>query len=382
MPVSAPRVLHIGVNNEFTRKRLWTKLVGLREQGYTICVACPSGEYDGSFLEKGFELYPIPFARTISPREDIESYFLLRKLFKKVHFDIMHTHNSKPGFIGRLAACGGAPMIKIHTLHGLPFYDGQPLLQFHFYKHLEKLSSRFCDLVLSQNRKDLDMMRAYNFGTMCDIDFEGNGVDIKGIDEQYAKTDTREMRSRLDLPPDAVVLVCLARLEPVKNQWDLIKAMPELVRRLGNVYLILAGYGHLSSNFGKLAKSLGIEDRVRMPGYIEDSLSLISLADVVVLLSKKEGISRFLMETMVCGKPIVASNTLGTNELIIPGTGHLVEIGDIEGFVDKVAYTVEHSEDAKQMIRNARCHIEKNFNETEVIQRIAGHYARLLEKRR
>lgn len=276
----------------------------------------------------------IPMTRRIDPAGDCRSIRLLRRVLRDERFDVVHTHTAKAGFIGAVAArWAGVPLV-VHTCHGLPFYAGQPRFHYHLYRSLEKLACRCRDHVFSQNRRDMeDCIRL--MGSKDRVSYEGNGVDAA-----WVRDTAREHleRARRDYPPGDLKLAMVSRLEPVKRVGDFLAVCQVLLRRGLRVSAVVAGEGPMQRKLESELLARGLAGHVRLTGWAPHAVSLLAIADIVVLTSEKEGIPRALMEAMALGKPVVATDVPGTQELVADGaTGVLTPLGRPDVMADAIA---------------------------------------------
>src|SRR5699024_10369552 len=152
-------------------KLMLNKLNGLKELGYDVHAITPPGQYEEDINNSGITFHSLPMEREISILKDMASILNMIKLLKKEKFDIVHTHSAKDGVIGRIAAKIAKVPIIIHTAHGLPFYEGQSKIRFTVYKFIEKMTGKTCDILLSQNKQDMDNLIRYNIGNKNNVFF-------------------------------------------------------------------------------------------------------------------------------------------------------------------------------------------------------------------
>ncbi|WP_025027144.1 glycosyltransferase family 4 protein [Caldalkalibacillus mannanilyticus] len=365
-----------------SHKILNDKLQLLSKKGYIIHVVSSKEGLD----EKSLESYPhlifryINMNRAINIKDDVVSIYSMYKLFKKEKYEIVHTHTAKAGIIGRIAArLAGIPLI-IHTSHGLPFYDGQTKMKYILYKNLEKLGSYFCDAIGSQNKFDLENIK--ELSPKKHLYYEGNGVDLDHLDDKYnaiSEKDLLEIRKGLGIGENTKVILMGARLEPIKDPEFLVHAIDLLNKKnIHDFVCLLAGNGPLENHIEQKITELNLQDRVKLIGFKKNIHPYIKLANIVVLTSQKEGIPRIIMESMSFKKPIVASDVIGTNELVIDTkTGYLVEYKDVSKLASSLEKLLNDDELCKQMGLNSRKRIEDEFTEQKVIERVDLIYRKL-----
>lgn len=367
-------------------KLLVDKLTILQKYGYDIDLISSREGFNEKLMNRyDFNLKFVHMNREINLTDDIRSIYNLVKLLKKEKYDIVHTHNAKAGIIGRVAGKIAKVPVVIHTSHGLPFYTGQRTLKFHLYKAIEKVGSWFCDAIGSQNLEDLDLMKKYMTSKLTY--YEGNGVDLDRLNNWEREIDTKKIqviKSKLGIPDSAKVILVGARFEPIKGHDFLLEGLDVLEKKYKSDFVcLLAGTGSLQEKIQGKINDLGLNKKVKIIGYKTDLYPYIKLADLIVLTSKKEGIPRIIMESMAFSKPVVATDVLGTRELVKHNTtGFLVPFNDQQLLAEKIMTLFTDEELSKKFGYNARNIIEQEFTEEIVAKRIDRIYKELLSRNR
>lgn len=376
------KVLHMSTIDFTIDKMLLDKISYLKSYGYDISFASSKGKYFNNITGAGFKFYPIEMSREINFIKDMASIFRAYKYLKKEKFTIVHTHTAKAGFIGRIAAkLAGVPVI-MHTSHGLPFYGGQGKLKYNIYLLLEKFASSLSDYVFSQNLEDVENMKQYKFKPKYGIGYEGNGVDTRKLDTEAKQFDNLKKRKELGISDDSIVIGYYARLEPVKGHMIFIDALKQVVANYPNIICLMAGKGYLEEEIKSYIKAKNLEKNIKFLGFREDIHEIINITDIVVLASEKEGIPRVLMESMYFKKPVVATNVLGTKELVIHGeTGLFVEYKDVKGLEEAIIRLLEDERLRLKMGQAGHERIKSEFTEEMVAKRIHDVYKDMLDKK-
>ncbi|MHC4394356.1 MAG: glycosyltransferase family 4 protein [Planctomycetota bacterium] len=306
---------------------------------------------------------PVEMARTIKPLADLKSIWQLYKILKRDKFDIVHSHTAKAGFITAIAAKMAKVPLICHTYHGLPFFDGQNRKACHLYRFFEKLACKFRDYIFTQNKRDLPECIKL-IGSTERVLFEGNGVDIEFV-KRSAKRQWDQATK--EYPGEGLRLALLSRLEPVKRIEDFFKVITKLRQDGLKVSCVIAGTGFLEGELKNRLVEMRLSDCINMVGFSDHPHSLIAASDIVVLCSEKEGIPRVLMEAMALQKPVVATDVLGTQELVSNGeTGFLVPLGYIGTIASKIKLLAEDVSLRKKM---GNCSLERvthNFNDIKI----------------
>ncbi|MCP3977877.1 MAG: glycosyltransferase family 4 protein [bacterium] len=320
----------------------------------------------------------VPLVRPISPLRDLRSLVALVRLLRRLRPDVLHTHAAKPGFLGAYAGrIAGVPRV-VHTYHGLPFYAGQSPFARRLIRALERRACRKRHHVLSQNRGDIPAISELVGGRP--VHHESNGVDVATL---------REERARHRHAGDAVWgegefrLLSISRLEPVKRVHDFVELIRILRSDGRRVSAAVAGPGRLHRSLEKLAADRGVVEHLRFLGWRADVCGLIDSADAVALCSEKEGVPRSLMEAMALGKPVVATDVVGTNELVLDGeTGYVTPLGDPSAMARRVASLIEDPQARARMGAAGRQRIEACFDDREIAARWRELYLQLCPRPR
>lgn len=277
-----------------------------KEQGWETWVAAKN-DYPDGVCEIPFcdHFINIDFARSPFSKQTIVAYRQLRGLFEEEHFDIVHTHTPVGSVLTRLAArdarVGGTKVI--YTAHGFHFYKGAPMINWVLWYPVEKLMSRFTDVLVTINHEDFE--RAKKFAH-CRVEYvPGVGVDLS----HFASVKCRDaMRRELGIEAKDFALLSVGDLIPRKNQTTVIRALPLLPK---DVTLTVCGDGPELINLRELAEELGVSDRVYLLGFRNDVADIMAACDALVFPSVHEGLPVTIMEAMASGLPIVASTIRG-----------------------------------------------------------------------
>jgi len=290
-------------------------------------------------IESIVENEGIPVRRVDGLRRDPHPWQDLRALreltadFRDGEYDIVHTHTSKAGFIGRLAARRAGIPVIIHTPHGHIFDGYFPRPVTAFYAALERHAARFTSRIITLTQAEADQHRAQGIGR------DGQFVPIfSGIDPrpfQDAAKFRDEVRAEWGLNPDDFAVIAIGRLEPIKGFGYLIKAAARVVNQLPHARFVVIGDGSQRNQLESDAASLG--GAVRFLGLRRDIPRLLAGADLLALPSLNEGMGRVLLEAGAAGVPVVASAVGGVPELLAGGRyGVLVPARDAVALADAI----------------------------------------------
>ena len=331
----------------------------LIDEGYEVDCACSiDKEIDKRIVDKGCNIFDTPFSRNPLDMKNIKAFKEIKKLYHKNKFDIVHVHTPVASFVTRLALRNEKNLKIVYTCHGFHFYKGSPMINWIFFYPLEKLAAKWTDCLVTINSEDYERANKFklrNNGNVKKI----NGVGIEK--EKYAvkNFDRDKYRKDLGIAKDDFVILVLAELNKNKNHIQLIKAMSILKDKYPNIKAIFAGSGSYEEKINKEIKEYGLEDKISLLGWRDDVKELINVCDIVGLFSKREGLGKCLLEAMICGKPVIATNTRGPRELIEKNVnGFMFEIDDIEATANSIEKLYKTSNKSQQLEEK----ISKNAN--------------------
>jgi glycosyltransferase involved in cell wall biosynthesis len=342
---------------------------------------------EGDLLERArrtTRLIVIPeMARAISPLADVIALWKLYRLMRRNRYDIVHTHSSKAGVLGRVAAwLAGTPII-VHTLHGLVFHDYQPWIVNRALLAIKKLCAPITDHYISVSR--LIAEKAVRSGIAPAEKFTTiySGMELDWF--LNAKVDAAAVRREFGIPVDAPVVGKVARLFPLKGHDPLFDAIPAVVAREPRVRFLLVGDGILQAHLRERARRGGFADNVVFAGLVarERIPEMIAAMDVLVHTSLREGLARVLPQALAMGKPCVSFALDGAPEVVIPGeTGYLVEPDDAPGLAAAILTLLGDPELRRRLGENGRRRVDPAFRAETMAAQIADVYRELLRRKR
>ncbi|MFB0565199.1 MAG: glycosyltransferase family 4 protein [Candidatus Aminicenantaceae bacterium] len=326
----------------------------------------------------GIEYIFIPeLVRRISPFNDLKTFCKLYRIIRKGKFDIVHTHTSKGGFLGRFAAkFAGVPII-VHTPHGHVFFGYFGPAKTKLFILLEKIAARITDkiIALTEKEKDDTIKAGIADGDKFVVIF--SGVELDKFKE-LPFYETQNFKKELGIPENSMVAGTVGRLETVKGPEFLIQAAQQIIPAYPNTFFIFAGDGNLRLSLERQARESGVESNVVFLGWRDDVVKIISIFDVFVLPSLNEGMGRVLVEAMALNKPIVASNIGGIPDLVTQGrNGFLVPPKNPEKLAQHIQILLEDKQKREEMGLAGR-EMALNFSSEKMVEIIAELYKKLL----
>jgi glycosyltransferase involved in cell wall biosynthesis len=282
--------------------------------------------------------------REVRPLSDLQALAALFRLLRREMKDgagdsdrgvIVHTHSSKAGVLGRLAArLAGIPVI-VHSIHGFGFHDYQNRALRRFYITLEKIAARWTTRFIAVSRASIDAGAALGIFPAERATLVRSGIDIDAFSGRGL--DRAAKRESLGVAPGRKVVGMVACFKRQKNPVDFIRLAGAVLSETTDVEFVLAGDGELRPQVEEAVRSLGLEGKVRLLGWRRDVAEIIPSLDVLVLTSLWEGLPRVFPQAMAAAVPIVAYRVDGAPEAVTDGVnGFLVDPGDFREASRKV----------------------------------------------
>ena len=267
----------------------------------------------------------------VRPIAPVRDWLALRKLtrrFREQRPDIVHTHSGKAGVLGRLAAHAAGVPIIVHTIHGPSFGPFQSSLANFAFRAAERHAGRVTTHFVSVANAMTEQYLAAGIGKPEHYTRIFSGFDLEPF--LNAKNDLA-LRAKLGINPSDFVIGKVARLFEHKGHDDLFAIAPALALSHPTLKFLLVGDGALRPRFEKLVQQLGLERQFIFTGLVPpaDVPALIGVMDVLVHLSRREGLARALPQALAAGKPVIAYDCDGAREVCRDGeTGFLLPVGD------------------------------------------------------
>ena len=303
----------------------------LIDQGYKVDVATNiTDDINADLINMGVKVFEVDFQRTPISLKNSKAYKQIKEIQNKEQYDIVHVHTPVASFVTRYALRKEKNLKIVYTCHGFHFYKGGSAINWIVFYPLEKIAAKWTDTLVTINSEDYEIAKGFTLRNNGQV-FEMHGVGIEKDKYVTENFDKSEYRKKLGLNDDDFVILVLAELNKNKNHIQLIKAMNLLKDKYPNIKAIFAGNGPLEDDVNKQIKENELEDKISLLGWRNDVKELINSSDLVGLFSKREGLGKCLLEAMICGKCVIATNTRGPRELIQQDiNGFMFEIDDIK----------------------------------------------------
>jgi len=343
----------------------------------------PEGELIRRAEKSGVRTIVVPeLRRALDPWRDAASMLKLSRILRSICPQVVHTHSSKAGVLGRLAARAAGVPVVVHTIHGLPFHPFQGHLANALFIAAERIAARCSDKIVcvadAMTRQALaaGIGRPELFATVY------SGMEVDAFLDCARHRD--EVRAEFGFSEADVVVGKVARLFDLKGHNYVLEAAPDVVRRCPNVRFLFVGDGILRDELEQQAQRLGVRDRVVFGGLVDSSRipAMVSAMDLVVHASLREGLARVLVQALLCGKPVVSYDVDGAPEVIQDGvTGRLVAPKSVRELSDAVVDLIEHPDRATAMAGEGRERCRDAFRAETMVSRLEEIYRSLLAEK-
>ncbi len=286
--------------------------------------------------------------REVRPWWDLLALWQLWRFYRREKIDIVHTHSSKAGILGRVAAwLAGVPVI-IHTIHGFGFHDYQAWPVRKIYIWLERLCAFISQQLVGVAYDNIQKGLKENIGKPELYRVIRSGIKIAEFAD--APVDVPTKRQELGLPDDARVVGQIGNFKPQKSPLDFVHLAAKVAHVVPNSFFLMIGDGELRPEITHLICEYGLEKRIILTGWRHDVAELLKTMDVVALTSKWEGLPRVYLQAMAARKPVVGTAVDGGPEAIKNGVnGYLFPPGQIEQMAEKIIELLQNEPLRQQM---------------------------------
>jgi len=340
-------------------------------------------EADMSYLYRKKSVHPITIPelyRGIHLWKDAVAFLKLFLIIRRIKPDIVHTHMSKVGTLGRVAAkFAGTPKI-VHTYHGHIFSGYFGAISTKFFILINKVLNFFTTkiITISQAVKD-EICNKYKIANPAKTEIIHLGIETR----DYLNLDQCKGLLRRDLKAgeDDVLIAFVARLIPIKNCEMLLEVARKIVEKYKKVKFLIVGDGECKPEVEAYLEKFGLRDKILLLGWRDTLTEIYSDIDIAVLTSLNEGTPVSLIEAMLAGKPAVATNVGGVKDVITDNaTGFLVPLNDVENFISKLSKLIENKALRVKMGQAAKKDILSRYDSKTLTQNMSDFYLKLVQK--
>lgn len=341
-----------------------------------VLISGPGGMLDDEAREVlGSRFVICPWlTHPISPLRDLAAFFWLARYFFKHRLDLVHTHSSKAGLLGRLAAYAAGVEAVVHTVHGWSFHDFMGRLSRRAFIGLEKFLASFtgCLVCVARSVKDKGLLNG--IGRPGQYAVIRAAVDLKSW--KAAGKNPGKTRQAFGLPRGCLLVGSIANCKPQKNPEDFVRTAALVLKRVPKARFLYLGDGPLKQRAKDEAFRLGVGKQVLFPGWQKQVEALSGGFDVFLLTSLWEGLPCVFPQVLSQGVPVVATNVDGAPEIIREGVnGFLCQPKDVEALADRVILLLKNPALRRRMGRQAAKSVGKEWDVRDMVERTEELYS-------
>lgn len=314
--------------------------------------------------------------RSILPVKDFRTYLRLKQVLAEIRPDVVHTHSSKAGILGRWAADAVKVPGIVHTIHGLSFTASSSRVVNHVYRMLERQAAPLTHKIVCVADAMREQSLAAGVGLPDQYVTIYSGMETRPFLEPDVPPEV--MRDRLGIEPDEVVIGTVARLFHMKGHDDLLDIAPRLVSMYPNVRFLWVGDGVLREHFQARMDQMRLRSKFLITGMVppEQVPSLMGAMDIVVHPSRREGLARALPQGHLAGKPVVTYDIDGAREAVEHGvSGFLVPPFEQDELAERLMTLLDDPSLRQSMGEAGREHALARFDVRVMVDELEKVYA-------
>lgn len=338
------------------------------------------GSMEPAVLKAGVNLQLVPeLVRPVHPLKDFIALRKLTALFRAQKLNVVHTHSGKAGVLGRLAARRAGVPVIIHTIHGPSFGAFQGALANWIFTRAERRAAKATTHFISVADAMTQQYLAAGIATPDRYTTIRSGFDIG----PYLRAENDPaLRAQFGFTPDDIIIGKIARLFELKGHDDLLDVAPALVRNEPRLKFLFLGDGPWRERLEQRVRELKLSGHVHFAGLVPPSevARHIGIMDMLVHLSRREGLPRALPQALAAGKPVIAFDADGAREVCLTGkTGYLVRVGDNQELAQAIRQLASNPELRRKLGGAGQALVREQFPTQRMVDSIHELYQRLLK---
>lgn len=346
-----------------------------KDEGYEVHIAC-EGDEEVPFADKK---WTVPFIRSPFSIGHTRAYKILKEIIDNENYSLIHCHTPMASIVTRLAAkdARNSGTKVLYTAHGFHFYNGAPTVNWLTYYPVEIITSAYADAIITINKEDFDRISTKGNQKTNYFLIPGIGVDKKKFNT-VNKEDKNKLREEKEFSKEDFIVVYAAEFIDRKNHEFLIKAIANHKEEFSNLKILFCGRGQLKDKMELMVKERKLESVIFFMGFRNDVDELFKMADLGISSSKQEGLGLNLVEEMMCGLPVLATQDRGHKEIIYFGeNGYLFEQENEKEFISFLKQLYNNTELREKMGKKA-FEVSNKFEITNSLKEMAIIYNKFL----
>ena len=320
--------------------------------------------------------------REVHPSKDWRALGELTRIFRQTRPQIVHTHSSKAGVLGRIAAHRAGVPVIVHTIHGPSFGSFQGVVANQAFQAAERYAGRYTTHFISVAHAMTEQYLRAGIGKPEQYTRVWSGFELEPF---LAASNDPALRASLGIAPSDVVIGKIARLFELKGHDDLLDAAPGILKSFPGIKFLLIGGGPWEKRLKEKAHSLGVTQNIVFTGLVrpDEVARYVGIMDLLVHLSRREGLPRALPQALAAGKPVIAYDCDGAREVCIPNqTGFLIPPGDLGGLTGRVLQLASDPVLREKFGGSGQEMVRKNFSVQRMVDDLHHLYLQLSAKQK
>ena len=337
-------------------------------------------ETSAEFLFKeakvSYQIIP-EMSRSINPTNDIKAYQKINKIIKEFKPDIVHTHASKAGLLGRIAAIQNKVPVIVHTFHGHVFHSYFGKTKTTIIKKIERfLAKKSTQIIAISNIQKNDLTKKYLITSEDKTTVIPLGFDLSRFYENLEEKRIN-FRKKNNIKEKTIVIAIIGRIVPIKNHELLIDAINLLSKKTKNkIQVFIVGDGNLKAFLIEKIKKLKLDKIFTFTSWIKETDSVYAGADIIALSSRNEGTPVTLIEAQAANKAIITTDTGGIKDILMPSEIHIIAKHNAQDFSKKLHVLINKIQ-TKETDSSKEFAI-KNFSYQRLVKDTESLYKKLL----
>lgn len=319
-------------------------------------------------------------SRKVNFYQDIKTFYKLRSIIKEFRPLIVHTHASKAGFLGRLAAISCGVPIVVHTFHGHVFEGYFNSLKTRVIKCLERWLARHSTAIIAISElQKIALVETHRIAPDSKVHVIPLGFELEKFIPNHQKRQTA--RNLYNIPPETIAVGIIGRLTVIKNQVMFLKAAAIIIKQKKIEFrFFIVGDGELKEELLALSKKLKIEDHIIFTSWVRRMEEIYPVMDLICLTSFNEGTPVSLIEAQASGIPVISTNVGGVSDIILPKkTGIILHSFEPEELAEHILHLAMESELRIEMSKNAHKFAMEHFSFTKLVSNTDCLYRKIME---
>jgi glycosyltransferase involved in cell wall biosynthesis len=353
---------------------------GIDKREFRPRLAASPGTLSGAFsLLEGVIPEKVRFlVRPVHPLKDLCALVELAFLMRRRGIQIVHTHSSKAGTIGRLAARLAGVKVIIHTVHGWSFNDRQPRPVRGLYVFFERVCAGFSDAIIAVSEHDRQTGLSLGIGGPDRYELIRYGIDFS----RYPRGDREYLKRSFGLAAEDKVVCMVGCFKPQKAPLDFIRAAAFVSARFPSARFLLVGDGSMRPAIERAVRRSGLQGHVILTGWRYDLPELLAGTDVFVLTSLWEGLPVSALEALKSGVPVIATDTGGIREAVADGVnGYIVPRSDPQAMSGRICGLLLDETLRMRMARNAAHSLDSGYSLGTMLSDTQNLYRRKIREK-